>query len=263
MVIPFFKSHYSINRSILTLDEDHDGENGPRSIIKLIKENGIKNSFLIDDNLSGFLEAYTNAEKEKVGLNFGVRMTVCDNMKKKNAESLKTEHKIIVFLKNSSGYDRLFEIYSEAATNGFYYIPRIDLKTLTSMWKEESLSLGIPYYDSFLFNNCMRLNTIAADLKDFPVSPTFIFEKNDLFFEANYSKFLMNFLKVEGLEKNIIRAKSIYYKNKDDFLAYLTMRCIGKKSSIQKPNLEFMSSDEFSLESFLNLGGAENGRQSN
>ena len=45
-------------------------------------------------------------------------------------------------------------------------------------------------------------------------------------------------------------AKSIYYKNKDDFMAYLTFRCIDKRTTWEMPNLENLHSDEFSFESW-------------
>lgn len=252
MILPFFKSHYSINKSILTLKEDHDGDFGPRSIVKLAEENDLKNFFVVDDNLSGFLEGYTNSKEKKSQFNFGVRMIVCEDMDVKNNESLNTEHKVIVFLKKSSGYDKLFSLYSEAATRGFYYLPRIDLKTLRKFWNDEHFTLAFPYYDSFIFNNCFSMKTINFEIKDLPTaSPLFVFEKNGLFFEKEYSKFLLNYVKSIGRQSGIIRAKSIYYNKNSDFLAYLTMRCIGKKSQLQKPNLDFMSSDKFSLESYL------------
>lgn len=252
MLLPFFKSHYSINKSILTLDKDHDGDFGPKSIIKLAQESNLDKFFVVDDNLSGFLEGYTNSKDGNSQFNFGVRMTVCADMDVKNNDSLHTEHKVIVFLKKSKGYDKLFSLYSEAATRGFYYIPRIDLKTLSSFWSDEYFSLAFPYYDSFIFNNCLSMRAINFEINELPTkTPHFVIERNGLFFEKEYSKVLVNYVRSVGAEKRIIRAKSIYYNQRSDFLAYLTMRCIGKKSQLQKPKLDFMSSDRFSLESYL------------
>jgi DNA polymerase III alpha subunit len=47
-----------------------------------------------------------------------------------------------------------------------------------------------------------------------------------------------------------INVKSIYYNLKEDFKAYLTFRCINNRTTLNKPNLEHMSSDEFSFESW-------------
>lgn len=54
-VLPFFKSHYSIGRSILTLEKPDDViSGGPDSIIKLCKDNDLKEFHLVEDSMSGF-----------------------------------------------------------------------------------------------------------------------------------------------------------------------------------------------------------------
>jgi len=63
-VLPVFKSHYSIGRSILTLEDEDISENDPDSIIDIAKKNNIKDLFLIEDNMSSFLQAYTNSKKK-------------------------------------------------------------------------------------------------------------------------------------------------------------------------------------------------------
>jgi DNA polymerase-3 subunit alpha len=243
-MIPFFKSHYSINKSILTLDRDHTPNGGPRSIIKLIKENKIESPFLVDDSLSGFLEAYSNAKDEGLKINFGVRMTYLDSVKDKSKESIENESKIIIFLNDSLSYENLFKIYSKAATDGFYYIPRVDDKILEEFWSD-GLTLGIPYYDSYIFNNHFKISSCSEPFQK--CEKVYFIESNNVPFEQSYSPLLKRSIG----EDKLVKSKSIYYENKEDFVAYLTMRCIGKKSSIEKPNLDHMCSDEFSLESYL------------
>ena len=79
-------------------------------------------------------------------------------------------------------------------------------------------------------------------------SPTFLLESNGLPFDAVHRKIVEKFCKTAGYETQ--EAKSIYYKDKDDFMAYLTMRCIDKRSTWSKPNIDHLSSDEFSFESW-------------
>ena len=86
-IIPLFKSHYSLGRSILTLEAD-SSEGGPDSIPKIAKEEGLKEVFLVDDSMGGFLQAYTNLKEIGVKLNFGVRITVCQDLNTKNEDSL-------------------------------------------------------------------------------------------------------------------------------------------------------------------------------
>ena len=72
-MIPLFKSHYSLGRSILTLEDKNEKDNYPDSIIQICKENKIKDLFLVEDNLSSFLEAYFNCKNNNINLNYGVR----------------------------------------------------------------------------------------------------------------------------------------------------------------------------------------------
>ena len=41
-MIPLFKSHYSLGRSILTLEDKNDADDYPESIIQIAKENKLK-----------------------------------------------------------------------------------------------------------------------------------------------------------------------------------------------------------------------------
>ena len=51
-MIPLFKTHFSIGKSILTLEE-----NSKRSAISLAIESSSKEFVLVEDSLIGFLEA--------------------------------------------------------------------------------------------------------------------------------------------------------------------------------------------------------------
>jgi DNA polymerase III alpha subunit len=59
----------------------------------------------------------------------------------------------------------------------------------------------------------------------------------------------LNFSKTNNLKT--IETKSIYYKNKKDFKVYLTFRCINNRSTLNKPELQHMTSNRFSFESLL------------
>jgi Mg2+ and Co2+ transporter CorA len=100
-VYPFFKSHFSLGRSILTLgdppaepkkEEDKLKDEyliHPDSIIDICKKNNMEKFFLIDDTISGFLEAKLNAEKADLQLIFGLRLTVLDDCTIKDEASKK------------------------------------------------------------------------------------------------------------------------------------------------------------------------------
>ncbi len=244
--IPLFKSHYSLGKSVLTLAKAGSSDaDEPSSIIDISKKLGLDKVYLVDDSISGFLEAYKSCEDAKLDLRFGLRLTVCDDIDNKTAESKDKEHKAIVFIRNSEGYQNLIKISTSASTRGFYYYPRIDCKTLKELWDESNLCLGIPFYDSYVFKNNL---TYSICIPDFSFcKPVYFIEDNNLPFDGILKS------KVEEIATDkllAVKAQSIYYENKEDFLAYLTFRCISERTTLNKPNLEHCSSNEFCAESF-------------
>ena len=243
-VLPFFKSHYSIGRSILTLEKPDEGiEGGPDSIIKLCKDHDLKEFYLIEDSMSGFLQAYVNSTENKIKLNFGLRLNVCQDLTKKEESALKETCKFIVFAKNKSGYERLVKIYSKAYLEGFYYYPRADYEMLKEMWSDKDLILCVPFYDSFLHRNTLMGYNCIPDFSF--TKPVFCIEDNSLPFDHLILNRVNKYAKKED-EK--VKTQSIYYAKKDDFKAYLTFRCIDKRTTLDKPNFDHMCSDEFCFE---------------
>lgn len=247
-MIPLFKSHHSIGRSILTLAEAGKSEESqPDSILDIAVDNKLDGVFLVEDGMTGFMEAYTNFQKANIPLRYGLRITVCENMGKKNEESKETEHKVVIFLTAPEGYEPLITILSAAATDGFYYIPRVDCDTLKKLWPKKGLALAVPFYDSFLFHNTMSFATCVPDF-GFTV-PVFFLEDNALPFDFLIQEKVRAYTKANKFE--IVEAQSVYYKTFKDFKAYLTFRCIQNRSCLEMPRLEFMGSNQFCFESFL------------
>ncbi len=140
-ILPLFKSHYSLGRSILTLSPPEEKREGPDSILDIVKEQEMKQFFLVDDSMSGFLEAYVNSKELETKLIFGLRIIICEDMQEKTPESLEKGSKYVILAKNTDGYKRLIKISSDASRNGFYYKPRIDFPTLKKYWSEKALTL--------------------------------------------------------------------------------------------------------------------------
>jgi len=250
-VIPIFKSHYSLGRSILTLGVAGERvDNSPVSIFDILIENKIKELFLIEDSFGGFLEAYQNSKDNKIKLNFGLRLNFLCDVGEKDEEALKSRCKYVIFAKNTKGYKRLIKIWSFAAREGFYYTPNIDFKTLKTLWDNKDLMLCVPFYDSFLHRNSLEGATCIPDF-DF-CKPVFLMENNDMPFDNLIRNRVTKY--VESADCETQEVKSIYYENKDDFLAYLTFRCINNRSSLEKPNIDHMCSSEFCFESWKEKG---------
>ena len=242
-MIPLFKSHYSLGRSILTLEDKDEKDDYPDSIIQICKENKMKELYLVEDNMSSFLEAYSNCRKNNIKLNYGLRISVTESMADKSEESKTKSSKIILFFKNKKGYEQLTKLYSIAAKEGFYYEPRLDYETISKNWTDD-LILCIPFYDSFIFNNTLK-NSLCIPQFDF-TKPIFFIEDNDLPFDSLVKQKALSFAEKNDLK--VYKAQSVFYKERKDFKAYLTFRCINNRSVLNKPNLDHMSSNEFCFE---------------
>ena len=245
-IIPIFKSHYSLGRSILTLDKpaQEADPTSADSIFDICVEEKIKDLFLVEDNMAGFLEAYTNASELGIKLMYGLRLTFCPNNLNKTEEGRENSYKNVIFAKNEKGYKQLIKIYTRAAQEGFYYEPRMDFNCLKAFWSDD-LIMTVPFYDSFLYHNKYTLSSCVPDFSY--VNPIFFIENNDVLLDHSLRKRVKEFCL--GKYQTFF-TKSIYYKNKKDFGSYLTFRCINKRTTLDKPNFDGMCSNQFSFESY-------------
>ena len=248
-IIPLFKSHYSLGRSILTLASEPE-PNGPDSIPQIAQENSLKEVYLVDDSMGGFLEAYSSLAKFKIKLIFGVRITVCQDLHKKNEASIQTSCKYIIFCKNKNGYKRLIKIYSQAAIEGFYYESRTDFESIKNNWSDKDLLLAVPFYDSFIFQNNFSSRGCVPDFSF--CKPVLFVENNNLPYDHILKDLVEDYASASKYEK--VNTQSVFYKNKEDFKAYSTFRCINNRSTLEKPQLNNMSSDTFCFENWTNQG---------
>jgi DNA polymerase III alpha subunit len=248
-----FKSHYSL-RSILSLEEKGKSkENGPDIIIDIAAEQGFKSVWLCEDTLSGIIEAYKNLKSIGCNLNFGLRLDICADLNEKTTESLARTSRIVVWINGGEqGYYDLIKIHNLANTTGFYKDGtekysrgRIDYANLQRLWTK-NLSLSIPFYDSYIFKNLLERGQCIPEFGD--IQPTVFIEKQNLPFDSLVENAIET-----AADKNWerVKVKSIYYKKREDFDAYLCYRAIQKRGTFAKPNLNAMASAEFSFESWL------------
>lgn len=197
--------------------------------------------------MSGFLQAYVNSEKNNLKMIFGLRISICPDLNQKNPESLDKTCKYIILVKNTNGYRRLIKLFSESSLKGFYYNPRADFKLISSVWDDDDLQLAAPFYDSFLHRNSLQDAWCPEPPSSFNLD--LIMENNSLPFDYLIRDRILEYAK-NNKKCNLIKGQSIYYKNKTDFKSYITFRAIDKRTTLGKPNLEHMGSDEFCFESW-------------
>jgi len=249
-MIPIFKSHCSIGKSILTLEHpDNVDDEGSDSIFSIAQENNLSQIILVEDSLIGFLQAQKTCEQLGIQLIFGLRLNVCHKLSKNKKENAKCTHKAIVFAKNDEGCKLLNQIYSKAFCDGGGVIDSGGLKKL---WDEESLSLAVPFYDSFIFMNTLHFCSCVPDFTF--TQPTFFIEQNFLPFDLHMARKVRSYC--SGNNFNLEAVKSIYYKDRKDFEAFQTYKCICnrryKQRTLTVPNIDHLASPEFCFESYKN-----------
>lgn len=244
-MLPLFKSHYSIGKSILTLKEPQASkEESADSIFDILINNNLNKLVLVEDAPTGFLQARKICFEEDIHLMFGLRISI----KCFDDDETLSNHKVIIFSKNDEGCKRLNLIYSKIYCdhNGVG-----DYQILKKFWNEDDLMLAIPFYDSFLYQNSF---SFASCIPDFSFcKPIFFTENNGLPTDDFLNNIVRNYCKDYNYE--IIKAKSIYYNNRCDADALQTYKCIcnrnfSKSSSLSKPNLEGFGSREFCFQSW-------------
>jgi DNA polymerase III alpha subunit len=242
-ITPLWKSHYSLGKSILTL-EDESEKDGPDSIFQIVNDNEIDDLYLVEDSMSGFLVALEGAEKFKLNLRFGLRMNCVNEHGAEEAD--KSWHKIILFALNTDGCHKLIKISSDVNTK---FGGKASYPYLKSEWSKD-IQMVVPYYDSFLMRNLMSFSNCVPDFSF--CEPIFIKESNGLPFEPFYNEKLKAYDKYESMA-----AKSIYYKDRADFNYWQTFKCMQRKAwgnvSLNKPEQPHCCSSEFCFESYLDV----------
>ena len=240
-MIPLFKSDYSIGRSILKLKASSDEEESSDGIFDIVKEAGLKEVFLVEDSMIGFLNAAKLSESLGVQLIFGYRFTIHSDV-----EIPASRHKLIIFAKNGQGCKDLYKLYT--AFNSVK--DRVIDYPLLHANLTDNLLLVNPFYDSFLFYNSLYLGNCIPDFRG--IKPLFFVENNDLPFD----NLLRKTVEAYADKNDIVETKSIFYKHRSDAEALQTYKIIcnrsfGKTKTLSAPNLNHFGSREFCWESFL------------
>lgn len=250
-MIPLFKSHFSIGKSILTLSESSDDSDSD-SVFDMYSQSNLRNTLdnkivLVEDSFMGFLQANQSCKSLGIDLVFGLRIDIFEDQPEEKSKD--NFHKVVVFSKNSEGCKKLYKIYSESKFKENYSI-----QDLYSSWDSKNLDLFIPFYDSFLFKNLFLFNSFSCDFSEF--NPNFFIEDNELPYDFLLSDYIKEYCNINSF--NLLKAKSIYYNKRVDFDAFVCYKLIcsrnsfsARKSSLDKPNLDHMGSREFCLESYL------------
>jgi DNA polymerase III alpha subunit len=265
-IIPLFSSAASLKQGgIFTVDKVGDVEarkkegrkRGPLSLCSLAKDEGMKRLYMVESNFVNYMSAWKNLREVGCDLHFGLKLVICENMADKSEASMDTESKVVIWpaLDSTTVYSALCKLFTKAANDGFYYVPRLDWKTLCAMWSDDLL-LSLPFYSSFLAKNTLTFSSIAPQL---PVVPLLLREiDQQLPIDGLLNSAVDRYAAANGLKVQPV--KSVYYKLRDDAKPFQVWRCVlnrSGKSTYDKPNMDFMQSREFSFEAWKELSAQQ------
>jgi len=242
-MIPLFTTDYSIGKSILKFKPSKTPD-GPDSVVEIAQDHNLGKVVLVENRMHGFLEYVRYSEENDFDFIFALELNIVDDYKEAKP------HKINIFAKNNEGIKLLYKIYSSAFTE---HEGNLTLDDLRFFWNCDHLMLAIPFYDSYIHQNNFTFNQFVPDFRDLG-SITFFIQKNSLPIDHKLAEKVQNEAKECG--GSVEYAKSIYYKNKEDFVAFQVRKIIhhrkgAKVATLSKPNLDGCCSDEFSFESWL------------
>ena len=227
-MIPLFKSNFSIGKSLLRIED----------LVEIAETGNINKMILVEDNFYGFRIANKAFLKIGVPMIYGVRLPVVQS----NLSEMPS--KLIFFPKNNRGVSVVRKLYSKCFTREGDCLNLSDL----SESDLKDVSIGVPFYDSYVYNNIFHFGLCNLSLDGY--DHFYIEETNGHPFDFQISSALKRLgVKTEN-------AKSIYYKNKEDFEAFQMYKAVcsrkqGRVPTYSNPRLDNFCSNEFSYESFL------------
>lgn len=229
--IPLFKTQYSIGKSILTTDD----------VLDIATYNDIEKTVFVEDSFYGFRDVNAKFKEKNKSFVYGVKLSVVQD---EGDSSYLTPSKLIFFAKNNKGFKNIRDLYTDCHTNdGILSLS----KYKNSFFKD--IRIGVPFYDSFIFNNIFNFGLYDLNLDGLD---HFYFEEDNKHpFDFQIKKAL------KSVGANIVKSKSIYYRNKEDFHAFQMYKSTcnrrqGRPPTFSNPNLNDFCSEEFCWESYLN-----------
>jgi len=234
-MLPLFKTQFSVGKSILTIDH----------ILELAKEADLDQLCVVEDNFYGFRELNQKCLEQEIKLVFGIRLPVISDSFDENERF----SKLVFFAKNNQGLRDIKNLYTNTYTSESSVLAFSETKD-----KLQNIRVGVPFYDSFVYNNVFHFGMSNIDLDG--VDHFYMVEDNNHPFDFQINRTLDK-LKINN--KTLV--KTICYENREDFKAFQMLRAVcsrsqGKSPTFGNPNLNHFCSQEFCWQSWKEQSNA-------
>tara|TARA_R100001510_G_C7650220_1_gene207746 strand:- start:1522 stop:2223 length:702 start_codon:yes stop_codon:yes gene_type:complete len=227
VIIPLFKTSYSIGKSLLRVED----------IIDIAQSNKLKKVTLVEDNFYGFRAANSAFLHANIPMVYGIRMPVFQSESERSS-------KLVFFAKNNKGINNLRNLYSKCKLSP---LEVLNISNVSSS-ELEDIKIGVPFYDSYIFKNIFNFGLCEVDLENY--DHFYMEEDNSHPFDFQIKQ------KLRDLNLKTQKTQTIYYRNREDFQAFQMYKAVcsrrqGRIPTFSKPNLNDFCSDDFCFESFL------------
>ncbi len=202
-----------------------------------------------------------NDKAKKAGKNtvkpiFGTEFYVCDDLRVKSrvgsADDERDRRHLILLVKNEQGYKNIARLNAIAFRDGFYYKPRIDLKTLKE-YSEGLICLSacvagdIP--QAILRGNYEKAENLILWFKEVFKDDFYLeMQNHGLKEELEVNQYLRAYSKKYGV-KTVV-TNDVHYIDKSDAVPHDVLLCVQTQSRFDDPTRMRFSSDDYYIKSY-------------
>ena len=209
-------------------------------------------------NMYGAVAFFDACTKEKIKPIFGTEFYVCDDLtvkgklKTDDAEGYRDRRHLILLVKNETGYKNISLLNAIAFRDGFYYKPRIDLKTLAKHHEGlicTSACIGGDIPQAILHHDLKKAEELVRFFKDTFGDDFYLELQNHGLEEQQYvNAQLRVFAKQYGIKT--VATNDVHYIDKADAVPQDVLMCVQTSVNIDTPNRMKMPCDEFYLKTY-------------
>ena len=201
-------------------------------------------------NMYGAVNFFDACEKEGIKAIIGTEFYVCDDLTVKSGKS-KLNH-LVLLCKNEEGYKNLSLLNAIAFRDGFYYKPRIDLKTLEAHHEglvclSACLAGDIP--QAILNRNFDEAEKLVVWFKNLFGEDFYLEMQNHMLEEQlEVNKYLRIYAKKYGIK--LVATNDVHYLERSDAESQDVLMCVQMGADYDDPKRLRFPNDEFYLKSY-------------
>ncbi len=207
------------------------------------------------------IEFYVSNDMYRKGLTTDEKVDIVEGLKKserkqaiKNYEEqvgIRDRWHLTVWAKNNQGLKNLFRLSTLAYTEGFYYKPRIDLKTLMKHGDGLIVATGClssVIYDRAIAGKKIKAHEVAESLRArFGEDLWIEVQPHELGIQVDANKFALELKERWGKHAKLLATQDAHYVNRHDACHHDVMLCIGTRDFMDNPHRFHFDGDEFYL----------------